>query len=101
MRQQEADQLAIKAQRKVMLFGKWMWFCFLPVLAVVLFITFTRAYHPSAHKAATPFSCAEVSDETAALGDGSYIAPVCGNTAGPADPDPDSGLGADYNAYGQ
>lgn len=91
MKQWDIDQMAARAERRVMLFGKWMWFLILPALSVVLFLVFSANQPPPRHLHPPVFSCASENAALAPLGAGGQIAPLCNNAQYPDAPAGDGG----------
>jgi len=86
MKQYDIDQMAVKAERRVMVFGRWMWFLILPVLAVVLFVVFSANQPPHRHIHAPVFNCASENASLSNLGAQGQIAPLCGDSTYPDAP---------------
>lgn len=86
MKQHEIDALAAAAEKRVMRFGRYMWFLILPVLSVVLFLVFSAHQPPPRHYRAPVFNCASENASLSALDAGGQIAPLCGDTPYPDAP---------------
>ena len=86
MKQYDIEQMAVAAERRVMRFGRWMWFLILPVLFVLLFLKFSADQPPPHHPHPPVFSCASENAALAPLGAGGQIAPLCGDSTYPDAP---------------